>query len=89
MAYGSVPGAIAGVILLKVLERDLGSSFETVIFTALGAVLILTGAAMLALVLLTQPHARPGRCRRRWANVSQHRRVEPGRGFDAPGQLDE
>jgi hypothetical protein len=32
--------AIAGVILLKILERDLGSNFETVIFTALGAVLI-------------------------------------------------
>jgi uncharacterized membrane protein YfcA len=54
MAYGSVPGAIAGVILLKILERDLGSNFETVIFTTLGAVLLLTGAAMLARVLFTR-----------------------------------
>ena len=56
MAMGSVPGAIAGVIVLKILERDLGSNFDTVIFALLGAALLLTGAALLARVLLTPEH---------------------------------
>lgn len=57
MAIGSVPGAVAGVIVLKILERDLGSDFETVIFSALGAALLLTGAALLARVRIKP---RPG-----------------------------
>lgn len=57
MAIGSVPGAVAGVILLKILERELGANFDTVIFSLLGGALLLTGAALLARVLI---RARPG-----------------------------
>jgi uncharacterized protein len=53
MAFGSVPAAIVGVITLKYLERHLGSQFEDVIFTLLAAVLLLSGAALLARILVT------------------------------------
>lgn len=52
MAIGSVPGAIAGTIILKKLEKDLGSGFDTVIFTLLAIALLLTGAALLARIVL-------------------------------------
>jgi uncharacterized membrane protein YfcA len=52
MAIGSVPAAVLGVISLKYLERHLGSNFETVIFSLLSAALLLTGAALLARVLI-------------------------------------
>jgi uncharacterized protein len=51
MAIGSVPGAIVGVIVLKILERKLGSGFDTVIFALLAGALLLTGTALLARVL--------------------------------------
>jgi uncharacterized membrane protein YfcA len=53
MALGSVPGAIVGVIVLKILERKLGSGFDTVIFTLLAIALLLTGIALLARVLIS------------------------------------
>ena len=52
MAFGSVPAAVAGVETLKYLERHLGSDFETVIFTLLAAALLLSGAALLARILI-------------------------------------
>jgi uncharacterized protein len=52
MAFGSVPAAVAGVETLKYLERHLGSNFETVIFTLLAAALLLSGAALLARILI-------------------------------------
>jgi uncharacterized membrane protein YfcA len=52
MAFGSVPAAVIGVITLKWLERHLGSDFETVIFTLLAAALLLSGAALLARILI-------------------------------------
>lgn len=52
MALGSVPAAVIGVITLKWLERHLGSNFETVIFSLLAAALLLSGAALLARILL-------------------------------------
>lgn len=52
MAFGSVPAAILGVETLKYLEKHLGSSFETVIFTLLAAALLLSGAALLARILI-------------------------------------
>jgi uncharacterized protein len=52
MAIGSVPAAVLGVIELKYLERHLGSSFETVIFSLLAAALLLTGAALLVRALI-------------------------------------
>src|SRR6201996_1859483 len=52
-AFGSVPAAVIGVITLKYLERHLGSDFETVIFTLLAAALLLSGAALLARVLVS------------------------------------
>ncbi len=52
MAIGSVPGAIAGTIILKKLERDLGDGFDTVIFTLLAVALLLTGSALLVRIVL-------------------------------------
>lgn len=52
MAFGSVPAAVLGVETLKYLERHLGSNFETVIFTLLAAALLLSGAALLARILI-------------------------------------
>jgi uncharacterized membrane protein YfcA len=52
MAIGSVPAAVLGVISLKYLERHLGSNFETVIFSLLAAALLVTGAALMARVLI-------------------------------------
>jgi uncharacterized protein len=52
MALGSVPAAVAGVETLKYLEKHLGSDFETVIFTLLAAALLLSGAALLARILI-------------------------------------
>ncbi len=52
MAFGSVPAAVAGVETLKYLEKHLGSDFETVIFTLLAAALLLSGAALLARILI-------------------------------------
>ncbi len=52
MAFGSVPAAVAGVETLKYLQRHLGSDFETVIFTLLAAALLLSGAALLARILI-------------------------------------
>ncbi len=52
MAIGSVPGAIVGVITLKYLEKHLGSDFETVIYTLLAGALLLSGAALLARILI-------------------------------------
>jgi hypothetical protein len=47
-----VPAAVAGVETLKYLERHLGSDFETVIFTLLAGALLLSGAALLARILI-------------------------------------
>ena len=47
-----MPGAVLGVITLKYLERHLGSDFETVIYTLLAVALLLSGAALLARVLM-------------------------------------
>src|SRR3982750_4773595 len=52
MAIGSVPGAIAGTIILKKLEKDLGGGFDTVIFTLLAIALLLTGSALLLRIVL-------------------------------------
>jgi uncharacterized membrane protein YfcA len=48
LAIGSVPAAVAGVFTLKALERSEGPTFEQTILSAVGAVLLLCGIAMLA-----------------------------------------
>jgi uncharacterized protein len=52
MAIGSVPAALAGVITLQILENAAGGSFDQAVIVALSAVLLLTGVAILARLLL-------------------------------------
>jgi hypothetical protein len=52
MAFGSVPGAIIGTLLLGVLERRLGPDLDTVVFSLLGGALLLTGTALLARIFV-------------------------------------
>jgi hypothetical protein len=58
MAIGSVPAAIAGVVVLQVLERAVGSSFDDAVIVALSSVLLLTGVAILARLLLVDVEKR-------------------------------
>jgi uncharacterized protein len=52
MALGSVPSAIAGVIVLERLKHSLGASFDDTVLIAVAGALALTGVAVLAKVLL-------------------------------------
>jgi uncharacterized protein len=52
MALGSVPAAILAVVFLKAIERDVGKSFQTIVFSLLAGALLLTAAAVLARILL-------------------------------------
>ena len=54
MAVGSVPAAVAGVVVLKALQHGDKKSFDDTVLIALGAVLMFCGIAMLARLLLTQ-----------------------------------
>ncbi len=51
MALGSVPAAIAGVILLEQLRQSRGDGFDNLMLKLLAAALLLTGAATLARAL--------------------------------------
>ncbi len=55
MALGSVPAAIGGVYVLKLLERALGKGFDRTMFIVLAVALLLTGAAMLVRALMRRP----------------------------------
>src|SRR3954469_8787629 len=53
MAFGSVPAAIAGVAVLKVLEDQFGKkSFDNTLLIAVAAALLLTGLVILGRLLL-------------------------------------
>jgi uncharacterized membrane protein YfcA len=52
MAVGSVPAAVAGVVVLERLKAALGSSFDDTVLVAVAVALALTGAAMLVKFLL-------------------------------------
>ena len=47
MGLGSVPAAVAGVIVLEQLKNTLGDSFDNTVIVAVGAALALTAVAML------------------------------------------
>ena len=51
MAFGSVPAAIGGVWVLRLLERAHGARFDELILAVLAFALLLTGAAVLARAL--------------------------------------
>lgn len=46
LGIGSIPSAIGGVYVLKVIERHAGDRFDTVVLTMLAAALLLTGIAV-------------------------------------------
>jgi uncharacterized protein len=48
MAIGSVPAAIGGVYVLELLERRLGSDFDSTLLAVLSGALLFTGVAVLA-----------------------------------------
>jgi uncharacterized membrane protein YfcA len=48
MAIGSVPAAIGGVYVLEMLERRLGSDFDSTLLAVLAGALLFTGVAVLA-----------------------------------------
>ena len=48
MAIGSVPAAIGGVYVLELLERRLGSDFDSLLLAVLAGALLFTGVAVLA-----------------------------------------
>jgi uncharacterized membrane protein YfcA len=48
MAIGSVPAAIGGVYVLELLERRLGSDFDSTLLAVLAGALLFTGVAVLA-----------------------------------------
>jgi uncharacterized membrane protein YfcA len=53
LAVGSIPGALGGVAVLRVLEDALGKdSFDETLLTMVGAALLITGVAVLARALL-------------------------------------
>jgi len=53
LAVGSVPGALGGVYVLHVLERQLGrASFDDTLLTMVAGALLVTGAAVLVRALL-------------------------------------
>lgn len=58
MALGSMPAAIVGVVVLKVLEQGNRKSFDDTLLITLGAVLLLCAIAMLARMLLGHATAR-------------------------------
>jgi uncharacterized membrane protein YfcA len=55
MAVGSVPSAMAGVIVLQLLHADLGTSFDDIVMVAVAAALTLT-AVTVAVRILAFPH---------------------------------
>jgi uncharacterized protein len=53
LAVGSVPGALGGVVVLRVLEDALGGdTFDNTLLTMVGAALLITAVAVLARALL-------------------------------------
>lgn len=52
MAVGSIPASILGVIALKALQSGQGPGFDDTVLLAVGAALVLGGAALLARLLL-------------------------------------
>ena len=52
MAIGSVPAAIGGVYVLELLERRLGSDFDSTLLAVLSGALLFTGIAVLARALM-------------------------------------
>ncbi len=58
LGLGAVPAAIAGVVVLKVLERGSPKSFTDTLLIALGAAILLCGVIMLARLLLPDATAR-------------------------------
>jgi hypothetical protein len=58
MALGSLPAAIAGVIVLKLLEHGDRESIDDTLLITLGAVLMMCAVAMLARLLLGEATAR-------------------------------
>jgi uncharacterized protein len=52
MAVGSVPSAVAGVIVLEQLKKTLGASFDDTVMIAVAAALALTAGAMLVKFML-------------------------------------
>jgi uncharacterized membrane protein YfcA len=60
LAFGSVPGAVGGVYVIKALERAWGSDVEAFTLIALGAVLAFTGGFTLIRCLLAGPPPEDG-----------------------------
>jgi uncharacterized protein len=58
MAVGSVPAAIAGVYVLRLLEDWAGHDFNDLLLTVLAVALLLTGAATLVRAFLKSMHER-------------------------------
>lgn len=58
LAVGAVPAAVVGVVVLKALEHGNQKSFDDTLLIALGAAIVLCGAAMLARLLLPDSTAR-------------------------------
>src|SRR3954452_19518678 len=46
MAFGSVPAALAGVVTLQILHKDLGTRFDDVVLVAVAAALVLTAVTV-------------------------------------------
>jgi uncharacterized protein len=58
LAVGSVPGALGGVYVLRLLERRLGKGeFDDTLLTMVAAALLVTGVAVLARALLMRVRA--------------------------------
>src|SRR5690349_11434351 len=52
MAFGSVPAAVGGVYVLHLLQDAVGKNFDDIVLTSVAFALFLTGAVMLARLLL-------------------------------------
>jgi uncharacterized membrane protein YfcA len=58
MALGSVPAALGGVYVLKALERAHGNGFDDLLMGAVAVALLITGTAVVAVLLLPRMVAR-------------------------------
>src|SRR5947209_339848 len=52
MAFGSVPAAVGGVVVLKALERVYGHGFNTFMLLIVAAALLITGIAVFVRMLM-------------------------------------
>jgi uncharacterized membrane protein YfcA len=58
MALGSVPGSVAGVLVISALHRHYGNSFDTTLLAVIAAVLMVVALTVLARALIGTPRER-------------------------------